>query len=137
MGILTLLALSLPMFAHHGNAAYDMTERTMKDVTITKFAWANPHCIVQFDAKDASGKSGHWAAELGSPSAIGLVGFTKSSLNPGDVVTLFIHLSKTGNNVGRITRIQFPDGSVLPHPGTSYSDDLEPGSGRAGRGSSY
>lgn len=109
-----VLGVCLPMSAHHGNAAYDMTEVVMKDVTVTEFAWANPHCIMEFDAKDEKSKVAHWAAELGSPSAIGLVGWTKTSVMPGDVITVYIHRSKTNNPVGRITRIVLPDGSTLP-----------------------
>ena len=43
-------------FAHHGNVAYDEEHLlTQKDVTITNFVWANPHSIIQYDVKDASG----------------------------------------------------------------------------------
>jgi hypothetical protein len=108
-----------------------MKDVEMKDVTVTKFLWANPHCIVQFDAKDENGKVAHWNAELGSPSAISLVGFTKTSLQPGDVVTIHITLSKSGNPVGRIRRLILPDGSVLPRGGGALEDDA--GGGRGGR----
>jgi hypothetical protein len=128
------LAICLPMSAHHGNAAYDMKDVEMKDVTVTKFSWQNPHCIVQFDAKDENGKVVHWAAELGSPSAIGLVGFTKTTFQPGDVVTIHITLSKTGSPVGRIRRVILADGTVLPHG----SLENRGGGGRGGRsGSEY
>ena len=112
-----VLAICVPMSAHHGNAAYDMTNVEMKGVTVTNFLWANPHCIVLFDAKDEKGKVTHWTAELGSPSAISLVGFTKTSLQPGDVIDINITVSKTGNPVGRIRRITLADGSVLPRGG--------------------
>jgi hypothetical protein len=131
-----ILAIGLPVWAHHGNAAYDMKSVEMKGVTVTKFFWANPHCILQFDAKDENGKVTHWAAELGSPSAIGLVGFTKSTFQPGDVITIQITLSKTGNPVGRIRRVTLADGTVLPHGGGEAPDDA--GGGRGGRsGSAY
>ena len=58
-GILSigLLTVSAPVLAHHGNAAYadDFTE--FKQATVTKFAWANPHALISFDAKDAKGGS--------------------------------------------------------------------------------
>ena len=131
-----VLAICLPMWAHHGNAAYDMKDVEMKGVTVTKFLWANPHCIVQFDAKDDNSKVTHWSAELGSPSAITLVGFTKTSLQPGDVITIHITLSKSGNPVGRIRRLVLPDGSILPRPDTSEASDDEGYGGRGGRGGS-
>src|SRR5262249_55691895 len=85
-----VFAICLPLSAHHGNAAYDMKDVEMKGVTVTRFMWQNPHCIVQFDVKDDAGKVTHWAAELGSPSAISLVGFTKGTFKPGDVIDIHI-----------------------------------------------
>jgi len=109
-----LLAVGLPVFAHHGAVAYDESkEVVLKGATVTKFAWANPHSIIQFDVKDESGKVVHWAGELGSPSAITLQGWTKASVQPGDVITIYIHQAKTGNPVGRISRVMLADGTQL------------------------
>src|SRR5262245_16118693 len=95
-----VLMVSAPLLAHHGNAAYDGTVTVLKDATVTKLAWANPHTIIEFDAKDDKGQPVHWASELGSPSALSLIGWTKTSLTPGDVITVYIHQAKTKNPVG-------------------------------------
>lgn len=109
-----LLAVCLPVFAHHGAVAYEESkEVVLKSATVTKFAWANPHSIIQFDVKDENGKVVHWAGELGSPSAITLQGWTKASVQPGDVITIYIHQAKTGNPVGRISRVMLADGTQL------------------------
>jgi hypothetical protein len=108
-----VVAVSSPLFAHHGNAAYDGSVTELKGATVTKLSWTNPHTIVEFDVKDEKGQSVHWAAELGSPSALGNLGWTKTSLTPGDVITVFVHQAKTKNPVGRIERIVLADGSVL------------------------
>ena len=109
-----LFAVCLPMLAHHGAVAYDESkEVVLKGATVTKFAWANPHSIIQFDVKDDSGKVAHWAGELGSPSAITLQGWTKASVQPGDVITIYIHQAKTGNPVGRISHVVLADGTQL------------------------
>lgn len=126
-----VLAVSVSMSAHHGNAAYDMKPVILKGATVTNLAWANPHTIIQFDMKDDNGKVVHWAAELGSPSALGLLGWTKTSVKPGDVITVYIHQSKTGNPVGRIDHIVLPDGSQLRD--SSGGGDVGDGGGR-GRG---
>jgi hypothetical protein len=127
-----LLAVCSPVFAHHGNAAYDMKEVLLKGATVTDFAWANPHTIITFDVKDDKGQVAHWAGELGSPSALGNLGWTKVSVTKGDVLTVYIHQSKTGNTVGRITRIVLPDGSSLKDSGGGGED--YPAGGRGGRG---
>jgi Family of unknown function (DUF6152) len=114
VSLASLFALCVPGLAHHGNIAYDESKTVvLKGATVTKFAWANPHSIITFDAKDDKGGLVHWAAELGSPSALTNIGWTKVSVQPGDVITVYIHQSKTGNPVGRIDHIVLPDGSQL------------------------
>jgi hypothetical protein len=102
-----------PAFAHHGAAAYVNKIAVLKDATITKFVWANPHTILLFDVKDDNGTITHWAGEAGSPSAIGLLGWTKNSVQDGDVVTVYIFPAKSGNPVGRLNKIIFSDGRTL------------------------
>jgi hypothetical protein len=124
------LAVSSPVLAHHGNAAYDDTVTMLKDATVTSLSWQNPHTIVQFDTKDEHGAPMHWAAELGSPSALSLIGWSKTSLTPGDVITVYIHQAKTKNPVGRIEHIVLADGSTLRDSGGGGGN----GDGRGGRG---
>lgn len=112
--IVSLLAVCCSSWAHHGSAVYETTKVVvLKDATVTKFIWANPHSIVMFDAKDDKGNLAHWAAEAGSPSALSLIGWTKNSVRPGDVITAYVFQSKTGNSVGRLNKIVLPDGSSL------------------------
>jgi hypothetical protein len=112
--VVGLLMTCASLFAHHGSATYDTQKVVvLKDATITKFIWANPHSIAMFDVKDDKGNVLHWAAEAGSPSALGLIGWTKNSLRPGDLVTVYAFQSKTGNPVGRLNKIVLSDGTTL------------------------
>jgi Family of unknown function (DUF6152) len=107
------LAVCSPSFAHHGAAAYVDKIVILKDATVTKFVWANPHSIVLFDAKDDSGNVTHWAGEAGSPSAIGLLGWNRNSLKAGDVITVYIFPARSGNPVGRLNKVVLADGTTL------------------------
>jgi hypothetical protein len=109
----SLLASSGPMFAHHGSASYSDKQVVLKEATVTKFVWANPHSIVMVDVKDDSGKIVHWAGEAGSPSALGLIGWSKNSVQPGNVITVYLYPAKSGNPVGRLNKIVLGDGSTL------------------------
>jgi hypothetical protein len=131
-----VLTISEPAFAHHGNAAYEPTVTEIKNATVTGLAWANPHTIVQFDVKNEKGEPVHWSAELGSPSALSLIGWNKTSLMPGDVITVYIHQAKTKNPVGRIEHIVLADGSQLRDSGGGgdVGDTPRGGGGRGGRG---
>jgi hypothetical protein len=135
-----LLAVWSPVSAHHGAAAYDESkEVVLKNATVTKYTWANPHTIVECDVKDDKGKLMHWAGELGSPSAITNQGWTKATIQPGDVITIYIHQSKTGNPVGRISHVVLADGTELrDSSGTSGVGGAAGGNNRSrGGGSQY
>ena len=99
--------------AHHGNAAYQDKVSEIKQATVTKFAWSNPHSLIEFDAKDDKGKVQHWTAETASPEALKLIGWSKTSLVPGDVITVYVYAAKTGLPAGRLNKIVLSDGSVL------------------------
>jgi hypothetical protein len=111
LGLLT--TASAPAVAHHGNAAYadDITE--FKQATVTKFAWANPHALINFDAKDAKGNLVHMVVETAAPQALRLIGWDKASVAPGDVITVRMYVSKNGNPAGRLQKIILADGSEL------------------------
>jgi hypothetical protein len=112
-----------PLFAHHGNVAYDTSKTTvLKEATVTKFVWANPHSVVMFDAKDDKGNVQHWVGEAGSPSALGLIGWSSKSIQPGDVITVYIYPAKTGRPVGRLNRIVLADGTVLKDSALGYRE---------------
>lgn len=116
-----LMAVGFPVSAHHGNAAYNDKLTEFKNATVTKWSWANPHCIVEFNVKDDKGKVVNWTAETGSPEALRLAGWTKNSLKPGDIITVDLHAAKTGEPAGRFTRIVLADGTVLGGSGGTAS----------------
>jgi Family of unknown function (DUF6152) len=107
-----LLACS-SAFAHHGSSAYSDKLTVLKNAMVTKFQWGNPHSIVMFDVTDEKGKVAHWAGEAGSPSALGLIGWSKNLIQPGDKITVYIFQAKSGNPVGRLNKVVLPDGTEL------------------------
>jgi Family of unknown function (DUF6152) len=115
-GVLSLGLLattSTPAFAHHGNAAYADEITEFKQATVTQFAWANPHALIYFDAKDANGKLVHMVVETAAPQALRLIGWAKASVMPGDVITVRMYVAKNGNPAGRLQKIILADGSEL------------------------
>ncbi len=99
--------------AHHGAAAYADTVTVFKDATVTKFMWANPHTLIMFDVKDERGAVAHWVAETGNPSAVALLGWNRNSLQPGDVITVYLYPAKSGSALGRLNKIVLADGKTL------------------------
>ena len=111
LGLLTIV--SAPALAHHGNAAYADNVTEFKNATITKVNWANPHVLIDFDAKDAKGAPVHMVVETAAPQALRLIDWQKSTLVPGDVVTVRMYVAKNGNPAGRLNKIIMKDGTEL------------------------
>lgn len=110
----TLFAVSSPLFAHHGSVAYDNSKIVeLKQATVTKINWANPHILLLFDVKDDKGNVVHWVAEGGGPSAVSSSGWTKDAIQPGDTIDVYVYQVKNGNPAGRIGKVVLASGKVL------------------------
>jgi hypothetical protein len=121
--IVALLVISSPVVAHHGAAAYDMSKPiVLKDAVITQFVWINPHPLIKADYKDDKGNVQHWIMEMGSTPASQLIGWTRTSLKPGDVVTLYLWQAKTGLPVGRFNKVVLADGKTMRDTQTGSDD---------------
>jgi len=109
-----LLTVCGPVFAHHGASAYDMSKpMILKGAVVTKYSWINPHTLIFFDYKDEKGNVQHWTTEIGSPSAVSLLGWSRTTLKPGDVITVYIFQSKNSLSVGRLNKLVLADGTLL------------------------
>ena len=108
-----LLAVCIPMSAHHGSASYNTNLVVLKDATVTKVNWGNPHTLVVFDAKDDTGSVRHWVLEGGAASAVSASGWTKNAVKPGDIITVYLYAAKNGAPVGRTGKVVLADGTVF------------------------
>ena len=104
---LAALAVSLPAFAHHGVAGYDMKTTVTLHGTVTKFEWSNPHCVIHMDAKNAGGEVQNWTIELAAPSLLSRMGWNKTAMKAGDDITADVHPSQNGAPVGISGTITF------------------------------
>jgi len=108
-----LLALGTPLAAHHGDAAYAATPMEMKGCVVTEFDWMNPHSLIKFDYKTATGDVQHWTMEIGSPPSMTLLGWSRTTLRAGDVITAYVYQARSGLPVGRTNKVILADGTVL------------------------
>jgi hypothetical protein len=108
-----LLAAGIPLFAHHGDAAYSETPMEMKGCVVTEYSWINPHSLIKFDYKTAKGEVQRWTMEIGSPPSMTLLGWSRTTLRPGDVITAYVYQAKSGAMVGRTNKVILADGTVL------------------------
>jgi Family of unknown function (DUF6152) len=105
--------VSAPVFAHHGNAAFETGKKLTMNGTVTEWFWANPHCFLQFDVKDDNGQPVHWVAETSNPPDMVNRGWSKQSFKPGDQITVTVEPVKNGRPVGRVLQVVLPNGRTL------------------------
>jgi hypothetical protein len=106
--------ISLPLFAHHGASEYDMTKIVTLNGTVKELQFVNPHSLLTFTVKDDSGKAMEWEGELPSPNLLSRRGWSRSTLKPGDQITVIGSPAKNGEKGLQIKKLVFPDGHELP-----------------------
>ena len=99
--------------AHHSTVAYSEKPIVLKNATIAKVLWANPHIVLTFNVREASGSVIGWSAETGSPGSVARAGWNRNSVKLDDKVTIELYPARNGAHVGRLKRLVFPDGREL------------------------
>jgi hypothetical protein len=91
---LGLLIPAAPLYAHHGTAGYyDRDKIVSVQGTVREFWLRNPHSVLVVDTRDESGKVISYTLQMGSLQALTKLGYTRTTLKPGDKVTLPMHPS--------------------------------------------
>lgn len=111
VGLLTLAAAA---FAHHGSANYDSTKSITVTGVVTGFDFINPHVEIFWETKDDAGAVQKWQGELTSPNRLARVGWTKSSIKPGDTLTISGYPTKSGAREIWIQKVVMGSGEELP-----------------------
>jgi hypothetical protein len=112
----TLLAVSAPAWVHHSGAMFDREKQITITGTITEFTWTNPHASFRVDVPNAQGKLESWAIEMNSPNNLVNAGWKRSTLKPGDKVTVKVSPLRDGRPGGLYVGITLPDGKYLGAP---------------------
>jgi Family of unknown function (DUF6152) len=113
IAVAALLVLGLPLWAHHGNAAYDDRNPITIKGMVTEFAWTNPHVQIYLDVKDDKGGVAHWSVETYSPGKLVRAGWAKDSVKIGDQVSINLIPARNGSPVGFLHKLVLPSGKEL------------------------
>ena len=111
---LSALVLSVgarSLWAHHAFAAeYDASRRVILKGSVTKVEWQNPHAHFALTVQDAGGRTSVWDLELASPNTLQREGWTRRTLQVGDMVTVNGYLAKDGTNLAHARDVRLADG---------------------------
>jgi hypothetical protein len=90
---------------HHGWAAFESKTTLTFKGTVTDFHFVNPHSVVDFDVKDDQGQVQSWQGELTSANRLATKGWTATSVEAGDEVTITGYRAQSGVRTLRISKI--------------------------------
>jgi len=82
------LTMAGPILAHHAGANYDREHLITLSGTVTEFIFTNPHAQILFDVKGPDGSVVKWVGVGDPPQRLYKAGWTKTSLKPGDQITV-------------------------------------------------
>jgi uncharacterized protein DUF6152 len=91
VGVVTFSS-ALPAGAHHSTAAFDNSRVIKIEGTIKQFRWINPHASIKIDGvTEGDDPDGVWTVEMTAPNVLINEGWTRTALQVGDKVTMFVN----------------------------------------------
>lgn len=115
---MALVALAAALFsaqagAHHSFAMFDQTKAVTLKGKVVEFQWTNPHAFIELAVPGEGGATDRWSLELNSPNNLTRQGWRRSSLKPGDTVSVTLNPLRNGKKGGLFKSVVLPDGRVL------------------------
>jgi hypothetical protein len=111
-----LAAIAAPAHAHHSGAMFDSTQTVTLTGTVREFQFTNPHCYIQLTVRNAQGQDEEWSLEMAAPMHLLRLGWRKSSLKPGDRISVKIHPLRNGSKGGQVEQATTADGKPIGNP---------------------
>jgi hypothetical protein len=113
ISVLSVLACGAVAHAHHGRASYG-SDRVTLQATVTDFRFINPHVQLYFDITSAADEIEHWQGELTAPNKLARAGWTKSTFQAGDKITISGRAARNDGHSVAIDEIITADGETMP-----------------------
>ena len=103
--------------AHHSFAAFDTASEKTVTGTVKQFDWTNPHTWIWVEVPNAQGSVDTFGFEGMSPNYLNRRGWTKSTLKPGDTITITFRPMRDGSKGGMFMNGKLASGKVLTMTG--------------------
>jgi hypothetical protein len=99
--------------AHHSFSAFDVTKEKVISGTIKKFDWTSPHTWAWIDVPNEQGGVDTWGVEGMSSNYLARRGWSRTTLKPGDKITVTLRPMKDGEKGGMWVTAKRPTGEIL------------------------
>lgn len=106
-------SVTSPAAAHHSFAMFQKEKVMTIDGVVRKFAWTNPHVLIDVNVPDQQGGVAQYRIESASINILMRQGWKVGSIKPGDRITLVFNPLKNGLHGGLLVEAKLANGAVL------------------------
>jgi len=103
--------------AHHSFSAFNTTEQKTVVGTVKKVEWTNPHIWIYIEVVNDKGRVDVYSFEGMSPNYLGRRGWTKSTIKPGEKITIVGRPMKDGSKAAMFMSATLANGKVMTQSG--------------------
>jgi len=115
--VLGMMSTASTVSAHHSFAAFNITTEKTISGTVKQVDWTNPHTWIWLEVANSQGGVETFGFEGMSPNYLARRGWSKSTLKPGDKITVTFRPMRDGSNGGMFMNAKRPTGEVLTMTG--------------------
>ena len=99
--VVGVVASSITASAHHGTSPlFDHDHLVTIHGVVTDFVWRNPHAQLRLRVASGPFRDQNFAIEMHSPNGMRRWGWTRTSIQPGDEITMRVYPAKAGRAAG-------------------------------------
>jgi hypothetical protein len=118
-----LTGIAVEASSHHSFIGqYDPDQSTVLTGTVKGIRWRNPHAFFTIEVTNDDGTAEEWSFELGSPNTLIRYGWTRDTLQIGDVISADGYLARSGEKLANAKIVTLADGTVF-QAASSYEEE--------------
>ena len=109
-----LLCMAMPAAPHHAFASeFDVNKPVTLTGPLTKMEWTNPHAWLFMDVEDEDGNVQAWAIELVGINDLLRLGWGRSRVKEGDVLSVKGYGARNGTNTANAVSVTLTETGEL------------------------
>jgi hypothetical protein len=110
--VILMLSGAVSLSAHHSWPVSRDKLVTVKG-TVIEFSWDNPHPMITLEVRTDDGQIEKWLVGGPAINRMEANGWTKATVQPGDVITGTGYQFSDGQKIIRLERVVLPDGREI------------------------